>query len=381
MVIGIDIRSLEGQAGGIPEYTRNLVTALLSSETRHSYVLFTNAASGNAPFPFALHGPRHQVCALRYPNKLLHASLCLFGRPAIDELVYRHTGIRVDLLFFPNVHFLAYSPRVPTVVTVHDLSFHHYADLFSWKGRTWHRLIRPSRVYARATHLCAVSVWTRHDLEMSYGIDRVRMTVTPLDCAEEFWQGAVKDGDDSTRNLILLFGADNPRKNAAGACEAWSDVCRDVPSLARQYTLVLVGRDRSRIQRIVRQHACVDAPVLVRGFVSREERLLLYRSAGVLMYPSIMEGFGIPLLEAARTRVPIIAANHSSIGEVIGTGAYYVDPYSRTDMSKALHEVLSNALLRTALANDAETAARRFSWQETAERTRAVFQYTYDHWH
>lgn len=381
MVIGIDIRALTGQTGGIPEYTRNLVTALLSGETRHFYVLFTNAARGSDPFPFASRGPRHQVCALRYPNKILHASLCLFGRPHIDELVYRHTGIRVDLLFFPNVHFLAYSPRVPAVVTVHDLSFLHYSDLFSWKGRMWHRLIRPEHVYARATHLCAVSEWTRHDLEMSYGTNRARITVTPLDCAEEFGQGAVEDDGDSTRNLILLFGADNPRKNTGGVCEAWSDVCRHLPSLAGKYTLVLIGRDCTRIQRMVRQSACAHAPIRVRGLVSNEERLLLYRGAGALMYPSIMEGFGIPLLEAARTRVPIIAANHSSIGEVIGTGAYYVDPYSRTDMSKALHEVLTDAPLRTALVNDAETAAQRFSWQKTAERTRAVCEYTYDHWH
>lgn len=378
MVVGIDIRSLSGDVGGIPEYTYHIVRALLARETRHSYVLLSNAARATTPIPFPLRGPHHQVCALRYPNKFLHASIAATGHPMIENLIKWHCGIRPDVLFFPSIHFLSFSSRVPAVLTVHDLSFLHYADLLSWKGRVWHRLIRPRTVIGRAAHICAVSEWTRHDLERSYGVEPSRITVTPIDCAPEFTTTDA-EGNGEPRTFILLFGADNLRKNAAGVLEAWRHAC-GTAELGARYSLVLVGRDTEWLRRIARSDSR-NAPVIVRTLVSNHERMMLYRRAAVLLYPSITEGFGIPLLEAARMHVPIIAANHSSIGEVIGRGALYVDPFSVGDLSRALRTVLGNAEVRSSLIHDAACAAQAYSWEETAACTQKVIEYTYDHWH
>lgn len=371
MVIGIDVRALQWHAGGVQEYTRHIVHSLLATEKRHQYVLFGNAWRGNEPADFSLRGPFHRACYLRYPNKLLHASLIVSGRPRIDDCIYRNTGMRVDVMFYPNIHFIAHAPHCASVVTMHDLSFHHCSDLYSQKSRFWHRIVRPRMIASRASHIIAVSNATRNDLIASYGIADNRITVTPLDCAEEF-----KKSEPATlnpvRDLILLFGADHARKNAEGLREAFVRA-RERSAVLMNYMLVLIGRGitpkRSRGAMLLQDGVVYKQPV------SQKERIELYARAALVAFPSFMEGFGIPLLEAAQMHVPIVTANHSSIGEVIGTGAYYVDPYNSMELGKALIDILTDTALATSLTNDAYAAAGAFSWERTAAATRSVFEH------
>ncbi|MBI4252837.1 glycosyltransferase family 4 protein [Candidatus Uhrbacteria bacterium] len=369
MRIGIDVRALQWQAGGVQEYTRHVVRALLASEKRHQYVLFGNAWRGTPPLDFPAKGPFHKTCYLRNPNKLLHASLVMFDRPRIDNLIHHHTGVRVDLMFYPNIHFIANSPNCASVVTMHDLSYHHCPDLYSRKSRFWHRIVRPRTITARATHIIAVSNATRNDLIASYGIDGSTITVTPLDCAEEF-KDRRHGGPHRVRDVILLFGADHLRKNAEGLREAFL-TARARSTTLQKYTLVLIGRGMTR----ARSHAALRHEGIVhRELVSRHERIDLYQRAALIAFPSFMEGFGIPLLEAAHMRVPIVCANHSSIGEVIGMGAYYVNPYNTRELAKALIDILTDTALATSLTNDAYAAASSYSWDRTASITRSVFE-------
>lgn len=371
MVIGIDVRALQWHAGGVQEYTRHIVHSLLATERRHQYVLFGNAWRGNEPADFSPLGPFHRTCYLRYPNKLLHASLVVSGRPRIDDLIYRHTGMRVDVMFYPNIHFIAQTPHCASVVTMHDLSFHHCSDLYSRKSRLWHQIVRPRAIASRASHIIAVSNATRTDLIASYGIAENHITVTHLDCADEF-KKKVQPSQTHVRDLILLFGADHARKNTEGLREAFVRA-RERSADLSNYTLVLIGRGIAPVRS---RGAMQDHKGIVyKQSVSQKERIELYARAALLAFPSFMEGFGIPLLEAAHMRVPIVTANHSSIGEVIGTGAYYVDPYNSGELGKALIEILTDTSLSSSLTNDAFAAAQAFSWERTAVATRSVFEH------
>lgn len=371
MVIGIDVRALQWHAGGVQEYTRHIVRSLLSTERRHQFVLFGNAWRGNEPADFSPRGPFHRTCYLRYPNKLLHASLIVSGRPRIDDLIYRHTGMRADVMFYPNIHFMSNAPHCASVVTMHDLSFHHCSDLYSRKSRLWHHIVRPRAIARRVSHIIAVSNATRTDLITSYGIAESHVTVTPLDCADEFKKKA-QPSHTPVRDLILLFGADHARKNAEGLREAFMKA-RERSAALKNYTLVLIGRGlttkRSRGAMQPHEGIVYTQPV------SQKERIELYARAALVAFPSFMEGFGIPLLEAAHMRVPIVTANHSSIGEVIGTGAYYVDPYNSGELGRALIEILTDTSLSSSLTNDAYAAAQTFSWEQTATATRSVFEH------
>lgn len=370
MVIGIDVRALQWHAGGVQEYTRHIVHSLLATERRHQYVLFGNAWRGNEPADFLPRGPFHRTCYLRYPNKLLHTSLVVSGRPRIDDLIYRHTGMRAHVMFYPNIHFMSNAPHCVTVVTMHDLSFHHCSDLYSRKSRLWHRIVRPRAIARRASHIIAVSGATRTDLIASYGIADDRITVTPLDCAEEF-KKSEPAASNPVRDLILLFGADHARKNAEGLREAFMNA-RERSTVLKNYTLVLIGRGIAPARSLGAM--LLQDGVVYKQPVSQKERIELYARAAIVAFPSFMEGFGIPLLEAAQMRVPVVTANHSSIGEVIGKGAYYVDPYNSMELGKALIDILTDTALATSLTNDAYAAAGAFSWERTATETRLVFE-------
>ncbi|MEK7122704.1 MAG: glycosyltransferase family 1 protein [Patescibacteria group bacterium] len=308
MNIAIDIRALQQRWGGVPEYTRQVVRALIDTETTHRYLLYSNSATGDVGIDLEKEGPHHVVCKTRIPNKLLHSSLIVAKWPGIDALIEHATGIRPDLLFFPNTHFLAHDRSIPRIVTVHDLSYEHAPDLFSGKSRVWHVLTHPRDVIAEAAHVIAVSEWTRRDVIASYRIPSERVSVTPLS-ASASCVGDVRDR--SNRKRVILFDAGNSRKNADVVVQAWMAL-RVSGALDPAHTLVLTGRWTHTLRQALAHH--VDDSIVFCQPIDDQEREQFYREAAALLYPSIHEGFGIPLLEAAHAGVPIITAQHTSIG-------------------------------------------------------------------
>lgn len=365
MVIGIDIRALSKGIGGVPEYTRQIVHALIDTERTHQYILFSNSFRGDHGLALTERGPHHRLCQTHIPNKLFHCALAAAKRPHIDAIIERKTGMRPDLLFFPNIHFLAHRAHTPRVITVHDLSFEHAPDLLTAKDRLWHRMIGPRKMFAHAAHVLAVSEWTRRDIISRYHISEDRVTVTPLD------SGIMSASSAHPRTCVMLFGGENKRKNADAVIEAWTWLrVRDL--IDRHYTLVIVGRWRSDKHKALEHNH--DPSIFFVDVVDENGRAHLYSRAAALLYPSIHEGFGIPLIEAARCRIPIITANTTSIGEVIGNGAYFVDPSNVHDVARALRDVLHDRELSDDLCEQALQHTAGYSWRHTAKLTREVFE-------
>lgn len=376
MTIAIDIRSLQAGVGGVPEYTRNIVSSLLATEKKHTYILFTNAFGKIPVVGIPERGTWHSICRLKIPNKLLHASLALVAAPSIESLMQAACKIKPDILFMPNIHFIAFHASLPLVLTVHDISFAHMPELFSIKSRAWHALVRPERLIRRATRICAVSQWTANDIIRTYHIPERSVSVTHLGCASEFARISCDAYSKEKRTTILLFGANSKRKNTECCLEAFSQFYRSSP-IGTRFALRLIGASPYARTRYARKYA--GLPIFFTQHLSDDERLEAYSSAALLLYPSFFEGFGIPLLEAASSRVPIVSCQHSSIGEVIGNGAYAVDPYNSRDLSRAINEILSDEQLQDSFVNAAFCAAKKFSWHTAADKTRLIFEQAYAH--
>jgi len=251
------------------------------------------------------------------------------------------------------VHFqyaLPPRPGAPAVVTVHDLSFERDAGVMSRLDRLTFRIVVP-RAVRRAVRVLTVSERTKRDLVELYGVADAKVVVTPNGVDPAFAPGE----DGGSGGYALFVGAIQPRKDPLAAVAA-----------AAEAGLPLVVAGPERDAALARQLR--DRGADVRGYVSQDELVALYRGAAALVFPSRYEGFGLPVVEAMATGTPVVATDDDALREVAGDAAVYASP-----------ERLGDALRRAVADRDRLVAAgleraRRFTWAETARLTLAVYR-------
>jgi glycosyltransferase involved in cell wall biosynthesis len=246
-------------------------------------------------------------------------------------------------------HALPLSCPCPTVVTVHDLSFERDPSVMGLRHRTIFRFVVP-RAVRHAARVLAVSQRTKDDLVELYGLEPDRVVVTPHGVDPSF-----SPGPSRADSYLLFVGAVQRRKNPLAAAEAASEV---------GLRLVVVGpsRDATLVHTLERRG--VD----VRGYVSKDELVELYRGAAALVLPSRYEGFGLPVLEAMASGTPVVAAPDAALQEIADDAAVFVEP---SDLAAGIRRALAD---RDRLVAAGLQRAARFSWDETARRTLAVYR-------
>jgi glycosyltransferase involved in cell wall biosynthesis len=169
--------------------------------------------------------------------------------------------------------------------------------------------------------------------------------------------------------LVLVVGAIQNRKNTLGAVRA-------IAMLPERFHLVVAGGNgfgSEAVHEFIRRER-LGGRVHTLGYVSPSDLESLYCAAGVLLFPSFEEGFGIPVLEAMARGVPVIASNVSSLPEVGGDAALYVDPHSVEHIAAKLAQILEDGNLREEMIRRGKARAKRFTWRSTAEQTVAVYE-------
>ncbi len=365
MTIAIDIRSLIENRGGIAEYTRSIINALLRENDGNHYILFSAgrcrpAADFSAPHVRAVHIP--------VPNKVLNACFFLFRFPTVNFLIRRTTGVAIDLFFAPNADFFALDRGTKNVLTLHDLSFAYYSHFLRPKSRAWHALVNFCQKAHDASRIIAVSESTKNDVISSFGIREDRIATIPLGAPAI--SPVRMHRRSAEERYILAFGIHDTRKNIPFLIEAFGLALSRMPAL-RDTFLVIAGVPREHLRRaraIARKsERCVVAP-----FCSRDALARLYARASLCVYPSVYEGFGIPPLEALSAGTPVIAALDSSIGEVVGDSALLIDPYDVESLAHAIEEAMSGDPDATRTPAR-PSAALGFSWDDAARMTRQIF--------
>ena len=244
----------------------------------------------------------------------------------------------------------ALPPRLPcpAVVTVHDLSFERDPRTMGRWDRLVFRTMVP-RAVRRAARVLAVSERTRRDLVELYGLDDARVVVTPHGVDGAFTPGG------SPGDYVLFVGAIQPRKDPLAAADAAAAVGR---------RLVVAGPEKDPALAAELRRRGAD----VRGYVSQEELVELYRGAACFLLPSRYEGFGLPVLEAMACGTPVVAADDAALREAGGDAAVYA---ARNGLADALGRVLSE---RERWSAAGLARARLFSWDETVRRTVAAYR-------
>ena len=262
----------------------------------------------------------------------------------------RAREVGVDVLHCPTYRG-PFRSRVPLVVTVHDLAVFRHPEAFNRWSRTYSRLAVP-RVLAAARRVIAVSEFTRRELRDVLGVRDERIRVVPNAVGREFApNGAASDGD-----YVLAVATLEPRKNLSRLADAARRAGIELRVVgARGWGGVEVGGNGVRWL----------------GEVPDVRLAELYRGALCVAYPSLYEGFGMPVLEAMACGVPVVTSVGGATEEVAGGAAVLVDPLDPASIAAGLDDAASR---RDELARLGLERARRFSWAETAKATAAVYR-------
>ena len=273
-------------------------------------------------------------------------------------------------LFFSPDGWMSLKTNVPTIDTIHDINFFHRPDDLPFLVRKYYNYYFP-RFASKAARLITVSEFSKTDLVKSFGLDASRIDVAYNGCNQRF-RNTAPEVKKSVRNkfagglpYFIYVGSQNPRKNIPGLLDAFEHFRKNHPE---QYKLVLAGEpmwNNSPVEKKLAGMVFKD-DVVFTGRISSEVLQLLLSSSVALVLPSFFEGFGIPVVEAMYCEVPVICSKVTSLPEVAGDAAFYIDPIDTSSIENALFEVASNKELHDQLVQKGIVQREKFNWNNTA---------------
>ena len=290
-----------------------------------------------------------------------------FGRDA--------RGLGADLIHCPaNVGTLR--GGISMVLTVHDLSFLVEPGWFRRERAAYYRAA-VARSVRRAARVIAVSEATARDVCERLGRDRETIDVIPNGVDERFRresearQAEVRAAYGLPDRFWLFYGTHEPRKNLPRLIQAWSSVAEECP-----VSLVLAGRAGWKVGPIVK--AVEQSPHADRvhfpGYLRQEDLPAVISAAQAFVYPSLYEGFGIPVAEAMACGTPVLTSNVACFPEVVGDAALMVDPRDTEAIADGLRRLAQDPELRASLAEQGRARAAGYDWKRTAQLTLATYR-------
>jgi glycosyltransferase involved in cell wall biosynthesis len=354
---------------GLGRYTQELMTALMATDFENEYVAFYNRPSEAKVDP-PLDRIPHLTTNLPTKPWRFSALLAHFARISQDRM-FPH----VDL-FHATDHLLPRFSGVKSVFTLHDLVFCFYPETHKLLNRWFLTLMMP-RFLKAADAVIAVSEHTKKDAIHMYGVHENKIKVIHEGVNAGFRRrpadavAAVRHRYSLPDRFILSVGTIEPRKNFTSLVEAY----HALKNLGTDCRLVIVGKRGWLYEGFFRRlrELGLEDEVIFPGFVPDDDLPPLYSAADLFVFPSLYEGFGLPVLEAMACGTPVVTSNASSLPEVVGDAALLVDPNDVQALIRAMSAVLDDKDLRGELRAKGPRQAAKFSWENAAHETLAVY--------
>jgi glycosyltransferase involved in cell wall biosynthesis len=364
MRIGVNTRLLlKGKLEGIGHFTHELLKRIVTQHPEHEFFFFFDR-----PYDLSFVYAKNVTPIILKPQARHPFLFTLFTEIAIPQALKKY---KIDVYFSPD-GLGTLKTKVPTIVAFHDLAFLHFPQYIS-KLQKWHYNKFFPKFALNATKLIAVSEYTKQDIVKSYGIDTQKIHVIyngvkdiykPISYEEKL---AVKQKYTDGNEYFLFVSAIHPRKNVINLLKAFVKFKRFQKSKMK---LVMVGRMAWKSEEI--QEAKDLMPykddVVWTGYMETEELAKVMASAYALVYPSFFEGFGIPIADALACNVPVITSNTSSMPEVGGEAALYVDPNSVEDITAKMNFIYKDETLRNKLIKACPYQVSKFNWDVSAQK-------------
>lgn len=369
MRVGVSMFAGDGGKSGISQYLREVVTKLLAQYPDLRLTLFMSHSDRAY---FDPHHPNAKV--ISYPDWVGHPIVNIFWHLLIlPWVLYRQ---RCELVFLPAANRrLGWYYPCPSVGTVHDISQLHIPTKYDAFRMFYIMRVLP-RLMRRLTRVISISRSTTRDLE---GFAKVEPTKIDLVYNGADTSRFTPDWLEKSRGRLVAAGLkldqpyilyvsriEHPGKNHVGLLEAFH---KSLPDLDPDLQLVFVGarwNGADKVDEKIQELGLGDR-VIFPGFVSNDLLPDLYRSAELLAFPSLYEGFGIPALEAMASGIPAIVADNSSLPEVVGSAGLCFDPKSIDAMSEVLTKLSRDEWMKDVLGIEGILQASKFSWELAAQ--------------
>lgn len=370
--VGIDYTPAYEQGGGIGRYVRELVTALSKLDLDTSYRLFVSGYTDSD--------------LLLFPSNFSYKSTQL--TPKWLARIWHRANIPLPVEVFVGSVNLFHATDfvlpptllgVKTLLTVHDLSFVRVPDSASPTLKTYLDYVVP-RSISRSMHVVADSQATKDDIVDLYGVDPNKVTVLLSGVDSRFFNRIDSPFLMTTRSkynlgsvpYIFSVGTVQPRKN-------YERLIRSLAKLRQSNIdmhLVIAGGkgwlDSPIYQTITETR--MDKYVHFIGFADDADLPALYQNATCVAFPSLYEGFGLPILEAMASGIPVLTSNISSLPEVAGDAAIMVDPYNLDEITDGLLRLITDTNLRNELTQKGLLRAKQFTWEKSATQLLSIYK-------
>ncbi|MDD4996206.1 MAG: glycosyltransferase family 1 protein [Patescibacteria group bacterium] len=386
MRIGIDCRTIlnpeKGEGAGLGHYTYQLVRHLLKIDKKNTYFLFFDRSV-----------QRKRLDKFRQKNVLIK----FFPFKQYKKLLpndYTYFLINAALAREKLDVFHSPTPSLPlfykgsSVVTVHDLFGYKLPELFNGQESKIFGKTIPD-VLKKTDRIIAVSKATAKDLEEIFHLDKQKIKVIYHGLDQRFFKkrksieiNKIKKKYKIGDNYLLFLGTFEKRKNIIrliGAYERWRNGLVRGVALKKDlsaYQLVLAGgkgQESENIRKRIKKSK-YKKDIIVPGYIPSNDLGRLFSGATAFIFPSLYEGFGLPIIEAMAKRIPVITSNVSSLPEISQKAAFLVDPYNVAQIAQAINDILTNKNLNKKLKEKGSKRAKDFSWDKCARETLNVYK-------
>lgn len=395
MRIGVNTLLLvPGQIGGMETYITNLLTHLTAIDRQHSYYLFVaryNHHLFNFPQPNVANVPTLSLQGLRYARRgaarlagsvgqrFPRLSRWLVNAIASAHMLYSIRRHKIDLWFCPLINLAPRFLDLPSVISIPDLQPEFYPDFFTKDLARWSRKRYPASC-RDATKVITFSEFSRGTIIDRYGVPPEKVHAIPLAVDNEFLQ-------PRSHSEVVFIKAKYflPTEYTFYPANTWphknhTTLLKALHLLRSKYDkrlhCVFTGVERGghdAFLKAAEDHDLTEQVHLM-GYVEKRHMPLLYRGASFLVFPSLFEGFGLPLLEAMASDCPVLCSGAGSIPEVVGDTALFFDPHNPEEIADAMHRILTDGELRRMLVRSGRERYQQFSWERTASETLKVLE-------
>jgi len=369
MKIGFDAKRVFYNKSGLGIYSRNIISYLLKYYGENEYFLFTPKLENRVKFE------DEKLCKIISPNNFFDKKLNSFWRTNQIYKSINNSNIDIYHGLSNELPKTIYKTKTKSVLTIHDLIFIRYPQLYKFIDR---KIYLQKAIYSckYADKIIAISEQTKQDLIEFLKIDSSKIEIVYQGCHNIFKVKTTKEKQQEIikkynlpQNFILNVGTIEKRKNVLSVIKALNKYKIDIP-------LVIVGRKTeyyNEIQKYVTENKLSNQIISLQN-ISLTELPILYQASELFIYPSIFEGFGIPIIEALNSGVPVITSKNGCFSEAGGENSIYVEPTNIEEIANSINFILNNTSQKLEIIEKGINFVKKFDDIEIAKNIMEVYK-------